>query len=135
MSTYVRVRIGDEVYALPVEHVQEVVRLGLLTPIPGAGASVLGIFNLRGGIVPVFDLAHVLGVAADGARQRVLIVDGNGRPIGFAVDEVSDVTELSDATEPTDSELLCGAALIAGKLVGFIDLPALLATLQRKTGV
>jgi purine-binding chemotaxis protein CheW len=135
MSTYVRLRIGDETYAVAVEHVQEVVRLGLLTPMPGAAASVLGIFNLRGGIVPVFDLAQLLGVPATGPRHRVLIAEANGRRVGLAVDEVTDVTELSGATEQTDSGLLDGAALVGDELVGFIDLPSLFGALQGRQAV
>jgi purine-binding chemotaxis protein CheW len=135
MSTYVRIRIGDETYAVAVEHVHEVVRLGLLTPIPGAGASVLGIFNLRGGIVPVFDLAHLLGVTAPGPRHRMLIADVNGRQVGLAVDEVTDVTELAGVTEQTDSNLLTGAALVEDELVGFIDLPSLFEILHGRQAV
>jgi purine-binding chemotaxis protein CheW len=135
MSTYVRVRIGNESYALPVEHVQEVVRLGLLTPIPGAGPTVLGIFNLRGEVIAVFDLALVLGLTTSGQPQNMLIVHTTGKRIGLAVDDVSDVAELSGATEQTDSRLLGGAALVGDELVGFIDVPALFEALQERQPV
>ncbi len=71
-----RVRVGGEQYALPVEHVHEVVDLGELTPVPGSADSVLGLLNLDGEIVPTFDLARILQIERDGqssasARHRV----------------------------------------------------------------
>ena len=58
---HVRVRVADEHYALPVADVLEVAELGEVTPVPGAGAAVLGVRNLRGQVLPVVDLATVFG--------------------------------------------------------------------------
>ena len=61
-------RVGVETYALPIEHVQEAAELGTLTPVPGAPNSVLGVYNLRGEILPVYDLSAVLGISRNGQR-------------------------------------------------------------------
>ena len=63
MSIHVRFRVGDESFALPVGQVLEVAELGSLAPVPGAPPSVLGVRNLRGQVLPVIDLAGVLGTA------------------------------------------------------------------------
>jgi purine-binding chemotaxis protein CheW len=135
MSTHVRVRVGAENYALPVEHVKEVTRLGRLTPMPGSSAAVVGISNLRGEIVPVYDLAVLLGIETTAAGSRVLIAEAGGRRFGLVVEEVCDVADLPPATEQTDSRLLHGAALIGDDLVGFVDVGALLETLQMTPAV
>ena len=57
IAVHVRLRVGRERYALPIENVLEVAELGSLSALPGAGAAVLGVRNLRGQVLPVFDLA------------------------------------------------------------------------------
>ncbi len=71
----VRVRVGGEQYALPVEHVYEVVDLGELTPVPGSADSVLGLLNLNGEIVPTFDLARILQIEREGRPRRLLVTE------------------------------------------------------------
>jgi chemotaxis signal transduction protein len=60
---HVRLRVGREMYALPIENVLEVAELGDLTTVPGARAGVLGVRNFHGQVRPVFDLAHVFDIA------------------------------------------------------------------------
>jgi len=115
-GVHVRVRVGDEHYALPVEDVVEVAELGVVTPVPGSRANILGVRNLRGRVIPVIDLASVLGVDSSGERARVV-----------AVDEVIDVELVAEPSEAVESELLKGAALIDGTLVGVVDVRSILA--------
>jgi purine-binding chemotaxis protein CheW len=128
-ETCVRVRVGAEEYALPVRHVPEVAELGDVTPVPGTPAQVLGIRNLRGEVLPVFDLAVGLGAQGSGAPERIILADVDGRRCALAVDEVLEVAELEEAQEAVDSPLLAGAVLLEGRLVGLIDVPALLTAL------
>jgi len=129
MSMHVRLRLGDEEYAFPVESVSEVVAVGALSPVPGAPPSVLGIRNLRGRILPVFDLAAVLGVRGDAGRMRVVVAGEEHRSVGFAVDGVSDVCELAEPTEETHSPYLRGAVLAEGALIGVVDVEGVLVGL------
>lgn len=131
MTTCVRVRLGAETYALPVSHVKEVAGLGPLTPVPGAAAEVLGICNLRGTILAVYDLCTALGVAAS-ARSRLVVAEAGGVQAGLAVDAVEDVTDLSVPSAQPESGLLLGSAIVDGHLVGFIDVDALFDSLRGK---
>lgn len=126
----VRVRVGEEHYALPVEHVLEVAELGALEPVPGAPASVLGVRNLRGQVVPVLDAAALLGVEHRAQPRRIVIVEAGGRRAGLAVDALTDVAPLPEATEPREGRALAGAALVDGTLVGIVDVPALLDAVE-----
>jgi purine-binding chemotaxis protein CheW len=128
-GVHVRLRVAGESYALGVEHVLEVSELGEIAPVPGAHGSVLGVRNLRGEVLPVFDLAAVFGIARNGTPKRLLVAEQGGRRAGFAVDEVTDVGVLADAEEATESEYLAGAVLDDGELVGVVDLERVFAAL------
>ena len=49
--------VGDELYAVPMESVREVVADPPITTLATAPPLVFGLFNLRGQIVPLFDTA------------------------------------------------------------------------------
>ena len=126
MTVHVRVRVGEEQYALPVESVREIAELGDVTPVPGAPAEVLGVRNLRGAVIPVLDLATLLGLHSDAIPERVVIAERRSRVAGLAVDEVLDVGSLPPLTEETESDRVSGAALVDGSLVGVVDLSPIL---------
>jgi len=129
-AVHVTVRVGAELYALPVESVLEIAEVGRLTPVPGARPGTLGLQNLRGSALPIFDLARLLGVSGSEGPERVVIVDHEGCHAGLAVDEACDVGGLPEGDAETDSELLAGAALTDGGLVGIIDVGRLFDELQ-----
>ena len=130
MSVHVRLRVGDEVYAMPVEHVLEIAELGEVTPVPGSQASILGVRNLRGQILPIVDLASVFGIRGSGNPKRVLVAEANGQRAGFAIDDVSDIEQLPDAVDETESDLLVGAALTKDELVGVVDVARVFQSLE-----
>lgn len=84
------VRAGERLFALPLDRVQEVVPARPLTPIPGAGAAVSGMVNVRGRVLPVVDLAAALHLdsAATGPDHRLLVVQHSGREVGLGVEDV-----------------------------------------------
>ncbi len=130
-DVHVQVRVGSELYALPVAHVLEVGEMGGLTIAPGASRATLGVCNLRGDLLPVFDLGVVLGLPRSEDPQRMLVAERGGTRAGFAVDEVTDVDELPATDQEVDSDLLSSAALIGGALVGVIDVDRLFDTLEQ----
>src|SRR5215467_1995585 len=101
-QSFVVFRLGKEGYALEVMRVQEVLDMQSLTEVPGGPKSLLGVINLRGHVVPVFDLRMPFGLPKDERANRapcVLIVEttaGNEFQItGLLVDRVSDVLEFA----------------------------------------
>jgi purine-binding chemotaxis protein CheW len=127
---HVRVRAANEQYALRVEEVLEVAELGEITPVPGANASVMGVRNLRGQVVPVLNLARVLDVPDSAAPQRIVIAEDSDRKAGLAVDEVIGVEELPKPSEEVASSHVVGAALADGSLVGVVDVPSILDAIE-----
>lgn len=129
---HVRVRIGPEDYALPVESVTEVAELGEVTPVPGAHAAVLGARNLRGQVLPVIDMAAVFGLPS-GSPNCLVVADHDGRQAAFAVDAVAGVEPLPDISEEAESKHLVGATLIDASLVGVVDVQSVLDAVEAET--
>ena len=130
-GVHVQVRVGAEQYAISVAHVLEVGAIGDLTIAPGASRATLGVRNLRGDVLPVFDLAAVFGLPRAQAPQRMVVAERGGTRAGFAVDEVTDVDELPETDQEVESDLLSRAVLIGGALVGVIDVDRLFDSLER----
>ena len=127
---HVRVSVGRESYSLPVANVREIAVVGDIAPLPGAPASVLGVLNLHGKVLPVIELADVLGVPASDRARRIVIAEDAGRLAGLAVFAVSGVEVMPEATEAAGSGHLTGAALVDGALVGAIDVAAIFDAIQ-----
>lgn len=93
-SQYCVFRSGRERFCLPVLDVEEVLDWPLLTKLPLAPAYVQGIFNLRGSIVPLIDIALTEGRRAGLLPKHVVVASprGDGHHedlrVGIAADEV-----------------------------------------------
>ena len=129
-EVHVHVRVGSERYALPVESVLEVDRLGEIAPVPGAGGASLGVRNHHGQVLAVFDLAPVFGIARRGEPHRIVVASDAGRRAGLAIDEVIDVGPLPPVTEDSQSPFLLGSTLADGHVVGVVNVRGVLDALE-----
>jgi purine-binding chemotaxis protein CheW len=81
--------VGDRLYALPAEHVAEVIRVPSVARLPNSPKALMGLANLRGSVIAVVSLPAVLGhppaSADDGARAIIL---SGSRPAALVVDAV-----------------------------------------------
>ncbi len=127
---YLRIRLAAEQYGLSFEHLLEVVELGEITRVPGSAATLLGLRNLRGEILPVFHLGALLGITGDGEPRRLIVVADRERRAGLAVDDVIDFSQLPAATTTIDSPFVRGGVLVEGSLVGVVDVSAVLQALN-----
>lgn len=97
-------RLGKEEFGVPIESVQEIVRLpDEMTKVPKAAAAVEGVINLRGAVLPVIDLRRRLGLppVERSDRQRIVVLVIDGVRTGFIVDSVAEVLKVSkSAIEP-----------------------------------
>ena len=106
-------RLGREHYAIETRYAREVVRLTGFTSVPSTEDFLLGIANLRGEIVPVFDLMLFFGFASQGLsdRSRVIVVGAAEVEFGIIADSVEAVTKVP-------VEVLVGDAAFEGKRGG-----------------
>jgi chemotaxis signal transduction protein len=128
---YLVVRVGREWFALALDSADEALDFGELHPLPEMGETMLGVFSLRGALVPLFTPAGPLGIPlASGGAAVVFTVPG-GR-VAIAVDDVDDVmairpSELLRAPVDTADDVLIGVVRRGRELVGVLDAAALVA--------
>jgi len=63
ISQYLTFRVGDEVFALDVSQVREVLDLITITKVPRSPEFMRGVINVRGSVVPVVDLRLKFGLS------------------------------------------------------------------------
>ena len=95
-ETWVTFELAEEIYALPVSRVQEVLRVTGVTRVPHAPAPIRGITNLRGRVLAVVDLRVRLGLKAAELtpQSRIVVVTSRERSIGLLVDAARQVVKL-----------------------------------------
>jgi twitching motility protein PilI len=94
-------RLGDRWLVAPREEVREVIALPILTRVPGSRPWLLGLANVRGGLLPVCDMHRLLGEEHHTLARncRVLVYNSDRIPAGFLVDEVSGYRQFAPADQ------------------------------------
>lgn len=102
--------LADQLYALDVVMVQEVVRVPDIAPVAGSSPETIGVMNLRGQIVPVMDLRLrlALGVGKSSPAQRVVVLEHAGATLGILVDAVAEVF-VANPDSVQETNLLSGS--------------------------
>lgn len=112
--------VADQVFAVPIMMVQEVLRAVPVTQLPGAPDFLAGVTNLRGRVTPLVDLARMLGiVVSDGGVDNFLIVCRiNDMQIGLQVRAIDTMHKAPqhDIEWGIDVQVGVAADLLAGLL-------------------
>jgi len=99
-AQYITFKLGDELFAINVSQVREVLELSLITKVPSAPAYMRGVVNVRGKATPVVDLRLKFGLPAspDTVNSRIVVMDleldGEPTIVGGIADSVHEVVEL-----------------------------------------
>jgi purine-binding chemotaxis protein CheW len=105
--------VGDDLYAIDIMRIKEIVRPLPVTPVPKAPAGMVGVVDLRGQVIPLFDLRLRFDLPPrrddELVHVRQLIVTIDGRVLGLVVDHVHDVVSV------TRSQLRVGEGVLAGE--------------------
>jgi purine-binding chemotaxis protein CheW len=143
-TQYLSFFLAGQEYALGILQMKEIVRYSAETPLPGAPGWVRGVFNLRGHVVPVVDLAVKLGGAPStpGRWSCFVVVErpsGQERGVvGLLVDAIGQVVELGPGeVQPPPSlgmggheSCLLGLGRVGSKFVLLLDLERVLGREQ-----
>lgn len=128
--------IGEQAYGVEITTVREIRAWNGATPLPRTREFVRGVINLRGTIVPIFDLRARFGSGlTETTKNHVVVVMSVGEKwVGVLVDAVSDILTIPNSQvhpvpegDTMDNELLSGIVSHDGKMVGLIDLPAIVS--------
>ncbi len=90
--------IYEGIYGVNVAKVREIIRYPKLTELPGVPPFVEGIFDLRGVVIPVVNLAKWMGVESSeemDKHARVIIAEFNNILIGFVVHEAKRIRRIN----------------------------------------
>ena len=129
-------------YAIDSRNVREIIRMQVITKVPGAPPSVEGVLNLRGKVTPVLDLRKRLGLPVSNESQgtRIVVVEVEGQDVGLIVDGVSEVLRIPlSVIEPpstivvaAETDYIIGVAKLDTKLVILLDIGRLLVGGDRR---
>jgi purine-binding chemotaxis protein CheW len=100
MTQYLTFRLEDEIFALDITKVREVLDYTIVTKVPRTPDFMRGVINLRGSVVPVVDLRLKFGMTAteSGVNTCIIItevqVDNETVVLGALADAVQEVLDL-----------------------------------------
>ena len=127
--------IGKEEYGVEILSVREIIAWNDVTQLPNTKEYVRGVMNLRGSILPVFDLRSRFGMGLTEVSNThvIIIVNVQGKLIGLLVDSVSRILRLSatdirpvpEAEMIIDQEYLAGFATADEQMVAVLDIERL----------
>ncbi len=137
---YVTLGVADEIFAAPVDKVQEILDMRPIARLPQAPSNLLGMIDVRGQGVPVLDLRLTLNMEhkddTENTRIVVLSIDGadGERRLGLRTDRVFEVTILdTDELDPPpaisgawNGHCIAGIGRRNGQFVTVLDLDTLL---------
>jgi purine-binding chemotaxis protein CheW len=143
-GNYVTLALGQEVFAVPVGYVREILDYREPFKIPEGPAYLLGLIDVRGRATPTLDLRLRLGMAAarPDAATRILVLDvpvgGQILGLGLVADRVIEVAgftaaEIEPPPEigiPWRSDYIAGVVRREAGFVVLFDLPRLLASTE-----
>jgi purine-binding chemotaxis protein CheW len=118
---FVIFHVKDEMFAVPLAEVKEIIRMPDVVRMPLSPAALEGLANLRGTVLPVVNLRSVFGFepAAHDDATRVVVLD-QGRPVGLVVDRMANVVTVeADDIEPADTiQSTVDTKLLTGMIKG-----------------
>lgn len=85
-------RLGDLALAVPGDGLRQVVTVGSLTRVPRVGPELLGLFSVRGEVLPLIDLRPLVGLEAEAgatlAGRPAALLEHGGRRVALVIGEV-----------------------------------------------
>ncbi len=133
---FITFTLGAQEYGVDIMLVREIKGWSETTSLPQAPPHVRGVINLRGIIVPIFDLRarFGLGPTVPTRMHVVIIVIAGGRTTGLLVDAVSDILSVSpeqvrpvpDFGTDVDSQFLEGLVSLDARMVTLVRLDRLI---------
>lgn len=134
-AQYLTFTLGDEVFAMDIRTVNEIIQHAAMTVVPLMPAFLRGVINLRGAVVPVIDLQSRFGrpTAKVGSKTCIVVFDatheGEKTGLGLMVDAVNEVIEINrEHIEPPpqfgttiERQFIHGLGKVRGEFIVILD--------------
>lgn len=119
--------VGGEFYAVPLGSVREVMPRPRATALPTGPHSVLGLINVRGEIVPLYDVLGLLGTGTTHQAQFAAIVEIAAGAAGLAASSAPTSEVLGERVRDAGHAATSGVHRQGERLATLLDLEALLS--------
>ena len=137
IQQFVIFSVDEQIYGVEILKIKEVVSYQKITPLPNMKAFIKGVINLRGVILPVFDLREKfkLPETTYTSFHAIIVMEVSGRVMGVIVDEISDVVDLlpeevqavSSLPPGVQAEYMKGIGKKESELIVLLDVDRLLS--------
>lgn len=124
---FITLSVGGQWFCVPTKFIQEIRQWSQVTYLPGASDVVFGAINLRGTVLPIVDLAAVLGFEPQSPAERnaVIVIKCGRKMSGYLVSNASKLVKvMSDDIQPppeideqSTSKLCCGTLFLDEQMV------------------
>jgi purine-binding chemotaxis protein CheW len=126
--------VGEEEFAIPILTIQEIIKPIEHTRVPRTPDYVLGVFNLRGSVIPLIDLRMKFGVPANKSDDmRYIVLKDGDETAGFVIDRLNQAlriekSRIDPAPETTtqDKSLIEGVGKQDDKIITILKVSKLL---------
>jgi len=127
--------IGDEEYAIPILSIQEIIKPFSWTRVPQVPKYVLGVFNLRGAVIPLIDLRAKFGLQTkkQSDETRFIVMRHEDDVAGFVIDRLTMAIRIKKTnigpppdTIDTDDTIIDGVGKQEDKIITILKVNKLL---------
>ena len=131
MEKYLVFSVENDYFAITIEKVREIIRFETITPVRDALEYIKGVINLRGKIIPIYDLRSKFGMEEKAYNEMTVFViveiqnDAEHYNVGLAVDAVHEVVDISETDVQQAPEV--GLKMKSQYLHGVINIDGTLA--------
>lgn len=132
-------RLHTEEYGIDIERVKDIIAVPKITKVVESANDLLGIINLRGNMLPVYDLRRRFSVyeSENTKKSRIIIIENGRQDVGFLVDEVTQVVKTAQLTIEEIAEQhvktnnsIQGVTKIGERIIFILSFEQILASLQ-----
>jgi len=91
--------IGQEEYAVPILSIQEIIKPIEYTRVPSVPTYILGVFNLRGSVIPLIDLRSKFKMDPAKVTEdtRYIVMKGSDNTAGFVIDRLTEAIRIKSS--------------------------------------
>ena len=102
--------IGDEEYAVPILNIVEIIKPIEFTRVPSVPGYVLGVFNIRGSVIPLIDLRRKFNLPPinNTGDTRYIVMKGENNTAGFVMDRLTEAIRINKNRIDPAPETLSG---------------------------
>ena len=140
VEDFLTIRVAGNPYAIPLRDIAGMVAGRKAVPVPAVALHLLGLAGIRGGVVPVFGLASILGYGQVPGSLRWMILCGAEEPIALAFSDFEGYLRLPKSSLHADENLRAThqyvnqvASTEAGARA-VISIPLIVATIRNRIG-